>query len=55
MCCVISGGPLLKARTSRKGGGKDMNIIREIENEQLKQEIPQFNVGDTLKVYVKVV
>ena len=32
-----------------------MNIIREIENEQLKQEIPQFNVGDTLKVYVKVV
>ncbi|HAE62838.1 MAG TPA: 50S ribosomal protein L19 [Eubacteriaceae bacterium] len=32
-----------------------MNIIREIENEQLKNDIPQFNVGDTLKVYVKVV
>jgi large subunit ribosomal protein L19 len=55
MYSVISGGPLLDARTSRKEGGKDMNIIREIENEQLKNDIPQFNVGDTLKVYVKVV
>lgn len=32
-----------------------MNIIREIEREQLKQEIPTFNVGDTVKVHVKVV
>ncbi|MDR2898912.1 MAG: 50S ribosomal protein L19 [Clostridiales bacterium] len=31
------------------------NIIREIEAEQLKKEAPQFNVGDTVKVYAKVV
>lgn len=31
------------------------NIIREIENEQLKKDISDFNVGDTVKVYAKVV
>lgn len=31
------------------------NIIREIENEQLKSNIPEFNVGDTVKVYAKVI
>ncbi len=32
-----------------------MNIIESIEQEYMKKEIPQFNVGDTVKVYVKVV
>ncbi|MFZ7119803.1 MAG: 50S ribosomal protein L19 [Eubacteriaceae bacterium] len=32
-----------------------MNIIHEIEKEQLKKDIKQFNVGDTVKVHVKVV
>ncbi|NTW71713.1 MAG: 50S ribosomal protein L19 [Eubacteriaceae bacterium] len=32
-----------------------MNILREIEREQLKQDVPVFNVGDTVKVHVKVV
>jgi len=32
-----------------------MSILKEIEQEQLKQDIPQFNVGDTVKVYSKVV
>ncbi len=31
------------------------NIIREIENEQLKKEITEFNVGDTVRVHAKVV
>lgn len=31
------------------------NIIREIENEQLKSEVTEFNVGDTVRVYAKVV
>ena len=31
------------------------NIIREIENEQLKKDVTEFNVGDTVKVYAKVV
>jgi large subunit ribosomal protein L19 len=29
-------------------------IIREIEQEQLKKDVPQFNVGDTVKVYGKI-
>lgn len=29
-------------------------IIRSIEQEQLKPEIPEFNVGDTVKVYGKI-
>ena len=29
-------------------------IIREIESEQLKQEVPQFSVGDTVKVHAKI-
>lgn len=29
-------------------------IIGEIESEQLKSEVPKFNVGDYVKVYVKV-
>ncbi len=29
-------------------------IIAEIEQEQLKSEVPSFNVGDTVKVYGKI-
>ena len=29
-------------------------IIRKIEAEQLKENAPQFNVGDTVKVYGKI-
>jgi large subunit ribosomal protein L19 len=32
-----------------------MDIIKQIEQEQLKQAVPQFNVGDTVRVSVKVV
>ena len=31
------------------------NIIEQIEREYMKKEIPAFNVGDTVKVFVKVV
>lgn len=31
------------------------DIIKQIEAEQLKSDIPQFNVGDTVRVYAKVV
>ncbi len=30
------------------------NIIREIEAEQLKAEVPQFNIGDTIRVHNKI-
>ena len=29
-------------------------IIKKIEEEQLKQDIPEFRVGDTVKVYGKI-
>ena len=32
----------------------NQNIIKEIEAEQLKAEVPEFNVGDTVKVHAKI-
>ena len=32
-----------------------MNIIEQIEKENLRKDVPAFEVGDTVKVYVKVV
>ncbi len=32
-----------------------MDIIREIEKEQFKENLPQFSPGDTVKVHVKVI
>ena len=31
-----------------------MNIVEKIEKLQLKSEVPQFNVGDTVKVFIKI-
>ena len=31
-----------------------MNIIEELENEQLKKDVPEFSSGDTVVVQVKV-
>ncbi|MBP5193287.1 MAG: 50S ribosomal protein L19 [Clostridia bacterium] len=31
------------------------NIIEAINQENMKQDLPQFNVGDTVRVYVKVI
>ena len=54
-----SDGPLLPCvlRTSNEIGGHRMNateIIKNIEQEQMKSEIDSFNVGDTVKVYGKI-
>jgi len=32
-----------------------MNLIQAIESEQLRKDIPDFKVGDTVKVWVKIV
>ncbi|NLL30553.1 MAG: 50S ribosomal protein L19 [Clostridiales bacterium] len=29
-------------------------LIKQIEAEQIRKDLPDFNVGDTLKVYVKI-
>ncbi len=31
-----------------------MNLIEAIEQEYKRDDIPEFNVGDTLKVYIKI-
>ncbi len=37
----------------KKGRGT-MDIIQSITQEQLRSDLPQLNIGDTVKVYVKV-
>ncbi|OQY16060.1 MAG: 50S ribosomal protein L19 [Desulfobacteraceae bacterium 4572_35.1] len=32
-----------------------MNIVDQIGNEQMKQDVPEFKAGDTLRVHVKIV
>ena len=32
-----------------------MDIIRELEKEQLRQDLPRLQIGDTVRVFVKVV
>ena len=32
-----------------------MNVIAEIEQAQLKKEVPQFNIGDTVRVHYRIV
>ena len=32
-----------------------MDIIRAIEQQQIKQDIPEFHVGDTVKVHYRIV
>ncbi len=32
-----------------------MNLIKEIEKVQIKHDMPDFNVGDTVEVHVKIV
>jgi large subunit ribosomal protein L19 len=42
-------------RTSRRIGEKKMNdIIRNIEAAQLKAEVPEFRVGDTVRVHAMI-
>ena len=31
------------------------DLIKQIETEQLKQEVPSFNIGDTVRVHAKIV
>lgn len=31
-----------------------MNIIQQLESEQLRKDIPEFSVGDTVKLHLKI-
>ena len=56
-CCKF-GVPIseyISLRTSRKEKIKMADIIRELEKEQLRTDLPKLLVGDLVRVYVKVV
>jgi large subunit ribosomal protein L19 len=36
-------------------GGAAMSLIRSIEQQQLKENVPDFRAGDTVRVYVRVI
>jgi len=55
----ITGGPLPKvyillARTSWREGGVEMDIIRALEQEQLRTDLPKLEIGDYVRVHLKV-
>ncbi len=41
-------------RTSKKEGGNKMDLIKSITKEYEKNDIPEFSVGDTLRVHIKI-
>ena len=44
-------------RYERLGGKEEehiMNVLQQITEEYKKNDIPAFNVGDTVKVYIKI-
>ncbi len=50
------GGPLrLSKNALEKTEVKALDILKAFTNEQLKTEIPEFNVGDTVKVAQRIV
>lgn len=56
MLCEID-GPLVQKSIKNieiLGGHKMNDIIKNIETAQLKAEVPEFHVGDTVKVYGKI-
>lgn len=44
----------VKNKNAQLKGGIQMNLIKSYENEQLKSELTPFNVGDTIKVHVRI-
>lgn len=56
---VNTDGPLQSLKLHEhlygKEGTRMDNIIREIENEMLKKNIPDFKAGDTVRVHFKVI
>ena len=41
-------------RTSMREGGKIMNAIDAVTQDYLKKDIPDFGVGDTVRVHIKI-
>jgi large subunit ribosomal protein L19 len=37
-----------------RGGGTKMDVMKTIEQDYLKTDLPKFNVGDTVRVHIKI-
>jgi large subunit ribosomal protein L19 len=53
----LESGLCFEIRRAIMGGEEEpiMNLVQAVEQEQLREGIPDFRAGDTIKVYVKVV
>ena len=43
-----------KIRMSKKKGNVKMDILQQITQEQIRTDLPELKIGDTVRVYVKV-
>lgn len=43
-----------RGRCFNAGGNETMDLIKAVEAEQLRQDVPEFRSGDTVRVHVKV-
>ena len=50
-----SNGGGKSCKNTRRKENKMSNIIKELEKEQLRTDLPKLEVGDTVRVFVKVV
>ena len=41
-------------RAEREGGIRRMNVIDQITKEYMKSDIPEFGIGDTVRVHIKI-
>ena len=39
----------------QRGGGQTLDLLRSIEVDQMRQDVPAFRAGDTVRVYVRIV
>ena len=54
-CDIVAQQQARLYNTTLLGGIIMHKLIKELEQEQLKENVPQFNVGDTVRVYAKIV
>ena len=50
----MAGCLLLHDKSVLEERGNKMNIIEAIEQDYKRSDLPEFGVGDTLKVYIKI-
>jgi len=51
---LITGGPLQLHERLRKGGSGLMDIIKSIEQEQIRNDLPKIEIGDYVRVHLKI-